>query len=68
MLVKVRYLDGTTELVRPSLLQHLIENHKIREFLRTEGWVVLGIDPVRSFQPKIYSGPDRRRATYRTCS
>lgn len=65
MLVKVRYMDGSSEMVRPSLLQYLIENRKIREFQRTDGWVIVGVDQVREVRFQIYSGPERRKVSYR---
>ncbi len=64
MYVKVRYPDDSLELVRPSLLQYLIETEKIREFERQDGWVVIGVDPVRCTRPKIYSGPERRKVSF----
>ena len=64
MYVRVKYLDGSQELVRPSLLQYLIETERIREFERRDGWVVIGVDPVRCSRPKIYSGPERRKVSY----
>ncbi len=64
MYIKVRYPDESEELVRPSLLQYLIETEKIREFERQSGWVVVGVDPVRDPRPKIYSGPERRKVSY----
>ncbi len=64
MYVKVKYPDGAIEFVRPSFLQYLIETAKIREFERKDGWVVVGVDPVRCSRPKIYSGPERRKISY----
>lgn len=65
MLIKVKYPDGTNELVRPSLLHYLIEKRLISAFERSSGWVTLGIDPVR--QGRIpFSGPNRRLANFRS--
>ncbi len=64
MLIKVRYLDGTTEMVRPSLLQYLIENCKISEFRRTHHWAIIGVDRIRSLRGHGYSGPERRRVSF----
>lgn len=60
MMIRVRYPDGLTRMVRPSLLHQLIKSRKISEFRRTDGWVRVGIDPVRHRRMSDYSGPERR--------
>ena len=47
MMVRVMYHDGMTEMVRSPVLQHLIETGKIFKFRRSNGWAVLGVDPIR---------------------
>ncbi len=62
MMIRVRYPDGETRMVRPPLLDHLIRTRKIVEFQRQDGWARLGIDPVRTGRSS-YQGPERRQNT-----
>jgi hypothetical protein len=54
------YYDGLTEMVRPPVLQHLIEKGKILRFRRSEGWTEIGTDPVRIERHIPYRGRERR--------
>lgn len=60
MMVRVMYHDGMTEMVRPPVLQHLIETDKIHKFRRSDGWAVLGVDPLRVDLQHGFQGKDRR--------
>ena len=60
MMIRVRYGDGQTEMVRPPLLNLLIERKRISEFRRAQGWAELGRDPIRQNQIENYRGPERR--------
>ena len=60
MMIRVMYFDGLTEMVRPPVLQHLIENGKILRFHRRDGWTELGTDPVRMDRHAAYRGRERR--------
>lgn len=60
MMIRVMYPDGKTEMVRPPLLKLLIERQRIQQFRRDDGWALLGQDPIRSKQPSVYDGPERR--------
>jgi len=62
MLIRVKYPNGVTEMVRPPLLRHLINSEKISEFRRSDGWVVLGQGSLRSRQHVAYQGEERREA------
>jgi len=59
--IRVRYPDGITRLVRPAILDHLIETKRIVAFRRSDGWVRIGIDPIRSRRRRAYFGPERRQ-------
>ena len=59
MMIRVMYYDGLTEMVRPPVLQHLIEKGKILRFRRSEGWTEIGTDPVRVDRNAQYRGRDR---------
>ena len=61
MMIRVMYHDGWTEMVRPPVLQHLIETGKIYKFRRSDGWAVLGIDQVRAPKRRPYRGQERRQ-------
>ncbi len=60
MQIKVKFVDGRIELVRPRQLQELIDARRITQFRRSGGWVSLGQDSVRSTLRGVYSGPERR--------
>lgn len=61
MMVRVKYANGSTEMVRPPVLQHLIVHHKIQEFRRSDGWVQVDSGPIRQNKTKDYQGPERRK-------
>ncbi len=58
--IPVIYQDGMMDMVEPQVLQRLIEEDGIVKFQRTDGWVYLGIDPVRRMENTNYRGPERR--------
>lgn len=60
MLIRVRHSSGKVEQVPPRKLQKLIEKRKIVQFMRSNGWVTVGFDPIRNGDPADYSGPERR--------
>jgi len=62
-MVRVMYHDGLTEMVRPPVLQHLIETGKIHKFRRSDGWAILGVDPIRACMRQDFHGSERRRKT-----
>lgn len=66
VLIRVMYQDNKYDYVPDSRLGELIEAGKIKQFCRTDGWVMIGRDPVRgtgSISGNVaYSGPERRRA------
>jgi hypothetical protein len=67
VLIRVMYNDDKYDYVPDSRLDELIESGKIKQFLRTDGWVKVGEDPIRvrgnaSGLISSYGGPERRRA------
>ncbi len=60
MLIRVRYSTGKIKQVQPRKLQKLIDKRKIVQFLRSNGWVTVGYDPIREIAPGEYPGPERR--------
>jgi hypothetical protein len=53
-------------LVENSEIDELIEEKKIKEFLRSTGWCTLGVDPVRKQHRYDYKGPERRQTMRNT--
>ncbi len=47
MNITVKYRNGRLGLVDCSELDKLIQSLKIIRFLRSEGWVTIGCDPIR---------------------
>ena len=60
MLLSVRHSTGKIELVSPRKLQKLIDNRKIVQFMRSDKWVTVGYDPIRTKSSGNYPGPERR--------
>ena len=58
--VSVIYQDGMMDMVKPQKLQGLIDTDEIVKFQRSDGWVYLGIDPVRGLAHSDYQGQERR--------
>lgn len=58
--VSVVYQDGMMGMVKPSVLQRLIDNDEIVKFQRSSGWVYPEIDPVRNRTFSGYQGAERR--------
>ena len=58
--VSVVYQDGMMGMVKPSVLQRLIDNDEIVKFQRSSGWVYPEIDPVRNRASSDYQGAERR--------
>jgi hypothetical protein len=62
MLIKVMYQNNEIEMVEACQLDKLISSNKIKKFLRSEGWVTVGIDPIRKESRVNYKGSERRQA------
>ena len=63
MLIKVMYKNNEYAMVKPFLLDKLISSDKIIKFLRSEGWVTIGIDDIRVSDYR-YKGPERRKNSF----
>lgn len=62
MLVHVVYHDEKHDFIKDTRLNEFIEAGKIARFLRSDGWVSVGVDPVRTNPPDFaYSGIERRQ-------
>jgi hypothetical protein len=62
MLIKVMYQNNEIGMVEASQLDTLISSNKIKKFLRSEGWVTVGNDPIRKESRVYYKGSERRQA------
>ena len=61
MLIRVIYEDGKFDMVKPQMLDKLLEANKVNSFKRNTGWVVIGRDVLRkSSNSNDYKGQDRR--------
>jgi hypothetical protein len=60
MMIRVMYGDDTYDVVKSSQLDDLILSGKVVRFLRSEGWITVGVDPIRSYARDWYHGPERR--------
>ena len=67
MLVQVNWTNNRYDYVNDYMLDSLIEAGVVARFLRSTGWVTIGVDPVRSAkQLNTYNGPERR--TFGECN
>ncbi len=64
MQITVKYRNGRLGIVEDFELDKLIHSRKITGFLRMEGWVVIGRDPIRRSR-KGYSGQDKRKRHFK---
>lgn len=61
MLIRVKYVDERFDMVRPEILDRLLEAGKVREFQRSDGWVMPGLNNLRQKNRINYTGTDRRK-------
>jgi hypothetical protein len=48
-------------MVKDTVLEEMITSKRICRFQRSDGWVTIGVDPLRGTKPDItYAGPERR--------
>jgi len=61
MLVQVNWTNNRYDYVNDYMLDSLIEAGVVARFLRSTGWVTIGVDPVRAPKsPARYDGVERR--------
>ena len=61
MLIRVMYDDDQFDMVKPQMLDTLLETNRVTSFKRDEGWAVIGRDTVRSnLRSQGYQGLERR--------
>ena len=60
MMIRIFYTDGTFDMVKPKMLDYLLDKNKIKRFKRSNGWAVVGRDSIRSDSLNRYYGEERR--------
>ena len=60
MMIRVFYTDGTFDMIKPKMLDYLLDKNKIKRFKRSSGWAVVVKDAIRSGRPNSYWGEERR--------
>lgn len=60
MLIRVMYTDNSFDMVRPEMLDLLLEKGSVCSFLRRDGWVMPEVGNMRRKNSTEYSGSDRR--------
>lgn len=61
MLVQVNWTNNRYDYVKDFMLDSLIEAGVVARFLRSSGWVTIGVDPIRtSSLNNGYDGVERR--------
>jgi len=61
MLVQVNWTNNRYDYVKDFMLDSLIEAGVVARFLRSSGWVTIGVDPIRTSAPsREFSGEERR--------
>ena len=61
MLIRVMYSDGRFDMVKPSVLEDLLEQQVVTSFKRSDGWAVVGRDALRGSNQSRYRGVERRQ-------
>ena len=61
MLIRVMFDDGRFDMVKPHLLDNLLEKQKLTSFMRSDGWTVVGRDIIRTGnKSQRHQGVERR--------
>ncbi len=60
MLIRVMYIDGKFDMVKPQMLDLLLGTEKLTSFKRSDSWAVVGRDALRSSRSQGHKGVERR--------
>jgi len=60
MMIRVMYSDGRFDMVKPDMLDNLLDRQVVSSFKRNSGWAVVGRDAIRSSSRCNYRGMERR--------
>ena len=61
MMIRIVLENGSYDMVKAFRLDDLLPTGKIAKFMRSSGWVTVGVDLIRSSKSLRYSGPERRK-------
>jgi hypothetical protein len=65
MLVQVKWTNNSYDYVKDFMLDSLLEAGVVARFLRSSGWVTVGVDPIRSISPnREFNGTERRSMSF----
>ena len=59
MIMQVMYQNNKESRIDSNFLDQMIELNKIKMFMRSDGWVKVGMDRTRG-TGGVYDGPERR--------
>lgn len=59
-MIQVVYKNGKEDLVERKFLDILLHIGEVQEFRRSDHWVNVTEDPIRSYQQSDYGGSNRR--------
>ena len=62
MMIRVLYSDGRFDMVKPDMLDTLLNRQIVSSFKRNSGWAVVGRDAIRSSSRGNYRGMERRQS------
>lgn len=65
MLVQVNWTNNRYDYVKDFMLDSLIEAGVVARFLRSSGWVTIGVDPIRTSSGNQRFEGIERRTTHR---
>ena len=60
MLIRVMYNDGKFDMVKPQMLDLLLESEKLHCFKRSNSWAVVGRNALRNSRSQGHKGVERR--------
>ena len=61
MLIRVMYADGRLGVIKPHLLDHMLDRKLVSGIMRSGGWAIVGRDKIRRpSRSQVYEGVDRR--------
>ena len=60
MMIRVMYSDGRFDMVKPGMLDNLLNRQVVTSFKRNTGWAVVGRDAIRNSSRGNYRGMERR--------
>jgi len=61
MMVHVVYSSGMHDMVKTEVLNRLLASGEVLQFKRTNGWVNVGLDPIRQIRQENYPADHDRR-------